>query len=125
MKEKGHQFRVTKVPVADAPPFAKDSKVLALFALSPYSSKIIDGPTPGGKPRKAAVSVVNPDVTKLPAGSAVEFIAVGDRLLGDPFTGGLLLVVAKGKVSSDGTKIDTDAGEGLSVLTWLGVRAAP
>lgn len=125
LKEKGRQLRVTKVPLTDLPPFARGSNVAVMYALAPYSAHFLDGPTPAGKPRKVGVSLPNPDPSKLSAGAAVEFIAVGDVLIGEPFTGGLLIVEATGKVSSDGAKVETDAGEGITLLTWLGVRAKP
>ncbi|MFO5197584.1 hypothetical protein RCL06_24630, partial [Salmonella enterica subsp. enterica serovar Typhimurium] len=57
----------------------------------------------------------------LAEGTAVEFIALGNEFINEPFTAGKLEVVAVGKVT--GGKIVTDAGEGLNTLTWIGVRA--
>ena len=57
--------------------------------------------------------------------SAGELAALRPRTGLDPVDEGLLLVVAEGKVSSDSTKIETTAGEGLTSLTWLGVRPKP
>jgi len=123
-QDKGKTFRVAVGSMADPPPFAKGSKVVGLWVISPFDAKFTDGKTPA-KAMKVGVSVKNPDVTKLPAGSKVEFIAMGDELINTPFTGGALQVVAKGTVSSDGTKIDTDSGEGITYMTWLGVQPAP
>jgi len=125
LKEKGRQLRVTKVPLTELPPFAKGSNVAVMYALSPYGAHFLDGPMPTGKPRRVGVSLPNPDPAKLLAGAAVELVIVGDELLGEPFTGGLLLVQASGKVSSDGTRVETDVDEGITRLTWLGVRPKP
>ena len=38
--------------------------------------------------------------------------------------GGLPLVAARGHVSADGARIETDPGQGIERLTWLAIRAS-
>jgi hypothetical protein len=58
----------------------------------------------------------------LPASAAVDILVLGDDYFSTPPNVGLLSVGAAAHVSTDGTTIQTDPGEGISELTWLGVR---
>jgi hypothetical protein len=122
--DKGKAFRVAKGDVTNPPPFGKGQNLAGLWVLSPFDAKFNDGKAPAVA-MKVGVSVANPDKTKLTAGMLVEFVVMGDELVGTPFTGGILQHGAYGKVSGDASKIDTDAGDGISYMTWLGVRPKP
>ncbi|GAC1598230.1 MAG: hypothetical protein NVS3B20_20570 [Polyangiales bacterium] len=117
----GHQFRIAKVAPADFPPFAKTSKATVFYAMAPFDAKFTDGKT-AASPIKVGVTLTNPDPVAFPAGTPIELLVMGNELLKSPFTGGALLVGATASVSSDGLKIDTNPGEGIVSLTWLGVR---
>lgn len=110
----GSKLRAVKVEEKDYPPFAKSAGVLALFAMNPFDAKITKG--------KVGVSFDAPAGTT--AGAAVEFVALGNTFLTAPFDAGQLVVAGTGKVSADGKTVATDAGQGLSALTWVGVRLA-
>lgn len=110
----GSKLRAVKVEEKDFPPFAKAQGVLALYAMNPFDAKVTKG--------KVGVSFDAPTGTT--AGAAVEFVALGNTFLTAPFDAGRLVVAGTGKVSADGKTVATDAGQGLSALTWVGVRLA-
>ncbi len=110
----GQKLRVTKVETKDFPPFTKGQNVLALYAANPFDAAFTK--------KKVGISFAAP--AGLAAGAKVEFVALGNTFLSAPFDAGLLVVVGGGSVSSDGKTVSTDAGQGLSALTWVGVRAA-
>lgn len=110
----GRRVRVAEVPLDRAPPFAAEGMARGpVFALGPFALKI---------DRPVGLRVANRAM--LPAGSSVEFIAMGDDILSETPTAGHAVVVARGAVSTDGTTIESMAGQGLRSLTWLGVRPA-
>jgi hypothetical protein len=49
-------------------------------------------------------------------------MVLGDNYFSTPPNVGLLAVQAQAHVSADGKTIQTDPGEGIVELTWLGVR---
>ncbi|MBK7402994.1 MAG: hypothetical protein IPJ34_43905 [Myxococcales bacterium] len=110
----GNKLRVAKVETKDYPPFTTGENVLALYAANPFDAKFSKG--------KVGVSFAAP--AGLAAGAAVEFVSLGNTFLSAPFDAGKLIVVGTGKVSADGKTVSTDAGVGLTALTWVGVRAA-
>jgi hypothetical protein len=61
----------------------------------------------------------------LAAAAPVEILALGSYTFPDWITPAAFEVVATGSVSSDGTRIEMDAGEGVPHLTWLAIRATP
>jgi hypothetical protein len=120
----GHQLRVAATKVTDLPEFAKATGAVALYGLGPFgATSTIMGSAggPGGaKAQKVGVRIKN--TVGLAAGQKVEFFVLGVNLLSSPPTAGTAMVVAKGTVSADGATIATDAGEGISTISWLGVR---
>jgi hypothetical protein len=119
----GRQLRVGKANVADLPDFAKPAGADALYGLGPFAASAIASSSasgPGAKGAKMAVHLKNE--IGLAAGQKVEFFVLGVNLLSTPPSAGNALTVAKGTVSADGKLIETDAGEGISTLSWLGVR---
>ncbi len=106
----GDHLRTKIVPEAQYPTFAKGVNVKLLYAASPFDLKSTN--------KKVPLTINN--TAGLAEGTAVEIIGLGSDFLAEPFTAGTLQVVATGKVT--GGKIVTDAGEGLKVLTWIGVR---
>lgn len=111
-EETGHLFKAVKVDPEDYPTFAKDAGLAALYAASPYDSSYT---------KKVGVTIAG--TAGLAEGDAVEIVVVGKEFVKSPFTAGKLEVAATGKV--EGGNIVTDAGEGLSFLTWVGVRKKP
>lgn len=108
--ETGKLFRAVKIETKDYPTFAKGANVAMLYAATPFDAKFT---------KKVAVTFKA--VGDLAEGTAVEIVALGNDFLREPFTAGKLEVVATGKVT--GGRVVTDAGQGISTLTWLGVRA--
>jgi hypothetical protein len=107
--EEGKLFRAVKVETKDFPTFAKDPKIAALYAATPFDAKFKN---------KVAVTIVAP--AGLADGTAVEIVGLGNDFLRSPFTAGSVQVIATGKVA--GGRVVTDAGQGLEYLTWIGVR---
>jgi hypothetical protein len=103
----GNQLRVAKVEAKDYPPFAKEAGVTLLYAANPFDSKY---------DKKVGVKITD---TGLPDGD-VELVILGEEYISKPLTAGTPVVVATGKAS--GGTVTTNAGEGLNVLTWIGVR---
>jgi hypothetical protein len=120
----GHQLRVGAAKITDLPEFAKTSGAVALYGLGPFGATATVMGTasgPGGaKAQKVGVRIKN--TVNLAAGQKVEFFVLGVNLLSAPPTAGTVMVAAKGTVSADGQTIATDAGEGISTISWLGVR---
>lgn len=110
MGKGGDHLRAVPVAEKDYPGFLKTGGVKLLYAATPFDAKFT---------KKVSVSINS--TGGLADGTAVEFVAIGNEFLKEPFTAGTLEVVATGKVS--GGKIVTDAGQGISTLTWIGVRA--
>jgi hypothetical protein len=52
----------------------------------------------------------------------VELLVLGDDYFSIPPSVGVFGVAAAAHVSPDGLTIQTDVGEGIRELTWLGVR---
>jgi hypothetical protein len=104
-------LRVASVPLADAPPFAVIAGFEATYAIAPSEVRAS---------KKMRVTLKN--AAALPPGAAVEILMVGDDFVSVSPTVGIAQVVAAGHVSADGASITSDPGEGVTVLTWLGVR---
>jgi hypothetical protein len=103
----GNQLRVSKVEAKDYPPFAKDAGVTALYAVNPFDSKY---------DKKVGIEIANTGIADGP----VEFVILGEEYISKPLTAGLPVVVATGTVTGGTAK--TNDGEGLNILTWIGVR---
>ncbi len=120
--DEGKQFRALGIPAAKRPAFAGEALGLgALWALTPFEAAVIDEQS--GSPALARISADN--TLGLPADTAVEWLALGSYLFADWVKPAAFEVVASGKVSTDGTRIEMDAGQGVRYLTWLGVRKKP
>jgi hypothetical protein len=118
----GRQFRVLPIPAAQRDHFADGALGLAaLWALMPFEAAIVQESS--GAPALARISADNSAV--LPADTAVEWLALGSYLFADWVAPAQFEVVATGKVSSDGLRIEMDAGQGTPYLTWIGVRKKP
>ncbi len=107
----GQQLRVVEVPLDRAPPFVAGQGLTTVYALAPFAM-LSSVPMP--------LRIANRG--RLAAGTAVEFVVMGEELLVPPVTGGQPIVAATGTVSADGASIDTDPGQGLRFLTWVGFR---
>lgn len=111
--ELGQRLRWVLVRDEGLPEWAPAEGVAAMFALAPFN---LTADQPMG------LSV--PNVGRLAAGAQVEFVMLDNDILSDPPNAGRGRVVARGAVSDDGLRVSTGAGEGLRVLTWVGVRPA-
>lgn len=107
----GDLFRAVKMDTANYPGWGKDVGIKLLYAGAPFDSKY---------DKKVGITIS--DAAGMAPGTPVEFVACGNEFLKTPFTAGTLQVVATGKVSADGKSIQTDPGEGLTYVTWIGVR---
>ncbi len=107
----GRTFRYAQVAPERAPRFAAGAALV--YALAPFDAK-------PSKPLSVTVTAS----TGLAPGAAVEFVVMGGVELKSPNGGGLPQVAARGHVSDDGTSVSTDAGQGVSLLTWLAIRPA-
>ena len=103
------------------PTFAVGKNVLALYGLAPFDMKVCTA-RPCDDTNLVKMSVTLTNETGLPAGTAVELIVLDTNLFSIPFSAGTGKVAATGTVSADGKTITTDAGQGLTSLTWIGVR---
>ncbi|MGH7439912.1 MAG: carboxypeptidase-like regulatory domain-containing protein [Polyangiaceae bacterium] len=108
----GRTLRVAQVPLDKAPAYAAAANLAAIYALAPSGAK------PSSK-----MGVMLRNTAGLPPSSAVDFMVLGDDYFSMPPDVGELAVQAEGHVSADGQIIQTDPGEGIVELTWLGVRA--
>jgi hypothetical protein len=118
----GRQFRALSIPAAQRDAFADPKlSVTALWALTPFEAAIVDEATLA--PALARLTAEN--TLGLPADTPVEWLALGSYLFADWVKPARFEVVATGKVSSDGARVEMDAGQGVRYLTWLGVRKKP
>ncbi len=108
LKEKGEELRIVKVAAKDTPAFAKEPAPALLYGAMPFDAKFS---------KKVGVTIANNG--GLAEGTAVEIFALGSDFVKDR-TAGKAVAQATAKVV--GGKIQTDAGEGITLLTWIGVR---
>jgi hypothetical protein len=108
----GRTLRVAQVPLDEAPAHAAAANLAAIYVLAPSGAK------PSSK-----MGVTLRNSAGLPPSSAVDFLVLGDDYFSMPPDVGELAVQAVGHVSADGKTIQTDPGEGIVEITWLGVRA--
>lgn len=109
------RFRAVAVPPEKAPPFVPAGVVFdALYALGPSATTL----TP---PARVTFATPSP----WPPGASVEIHAHGlDEGSATP-TWGSMSKVATGHVSEKGDAVSIDPGEGLPLLTWVGLRLTP
>jgi hypothetical protein len=105
----GHQLRVLAIASPASLPFVGTPPPDALYACSPFEVSFS---------QKASLSIVNHG---LPAGAAVEIQQLRG-LVNDGAPAGHWLHAANAHVSADGKNITTDPGEGVTELTWLGLK---
>ncbi len=111
----GRQLRVASVPLGAAPDFARGlSGVVALYALAP-----------SGAAASSPLGVHLLNDVGLPASAAFALDVLDDDYRPVPPTAGTARRAATGHVSVDGRTLDTDAGQGITRLTWLVVRTLP
>jgi len=108
----GRTLRVVQVPLDKAPPYAAPAKLSAIYAIAPSGAKA-----------SAKMGVTLRNSAGLPPSSAVDVLVLGDDYFSMPPNVGELAVQAAAHVSADGMTIQTDPGEGIVELTWIGVRA--
>lgn len=110
--ELGRRLRVAQVPVDRAPPFAREGRAQAVWALAPFA---LTSTRPLG--------LRLPNTLGLPAGTAVDLVMMGGDILPPLSNAGRAVAAARGAVTPDGMFVETLPGEGVSKLTWVGVRA--
>ncbi len=108
----GRTLRVVQVPLDKAPPYAAPANLAAIYAIAPSGAKA-----------SAKMGVTLNNTAGLPPSSAVDVMVLGDDYFSMPPNVGELAVQAVAHVSADGKTIQTDPGEGIVELTWIGVRA--
>ncbi len=107
----GHQLRVLSIAQPTSLPFVDASAPpAALYACAPFETAFA---------AKASLSLANR--ANLPAGAAAEIRSLVG-LVNDGPPAGRLVHAANAHVSSDGMTITTDAGEGVTELTWIAVE---
>ncbi len=106
----GRVLRFVKVPLDRAPPFAAGATLV--YALAPFEAHPSN-----------PVSLALAETGGLAAGSAVEILVMDGLDLEADNSSGVPRVAARGHVTEDGARIETDPGEGLTLLTWIAVRA--
>jgi hypothetical protein len=113
--EDQRRFRAVAVPPEKVPPFVPDGLVFgALYALGPSGAKLVP-------PAPAAFATPS----KWPPGASVEVYAHGLDEWSTTPPWASMSKVAMGHVSASGDAVSLDPGEGLPVLTWVGLRLAP
>lgn len=117
----GRTVRVASVPLASAPGYATAANVDAIYAIAPSGAKSRPD-VDGGAQLLVKMGVTLKNSAGLPASTAVDLLVLGDDYSSIPPNVGVLAVAASAHVSADGQTIQTDPGEGISELTWLGVR---
>ena len=110
--ELGRRLRVAQVPVDRAPPFAREGRVQAVWALAPFA---LTSSRPLG--------LRLPNTLGLAPGAAVDVVMMGGDVLPPRSNAGRAVDAARAVVSADGMSVETLPGEGVSLLTWVGVRA--
>jgi hypothetical protein len=104
-------LRVVPVPLASAPSWAAANNVAAVYALAPS----------GAKP-SVPMGVVLRNAVGFPASAGVDILVLSDDYYSTPPSVGDLVLQATAHVSADGTKIQTDPGQGITEITWLAIR---
>lgn len=108
-------FRAAEFPGGQVPEAVDPSLGLeALFALSPVGASLCP-----------PAQLILPNRTGLPAGAAVEVLLHGVEVEEEYAPYGGWAKVSDARVSSDGATIETLPGQGLPVLSLIGVRRAP
>lgn len=110
--ELGRRLRVAQVPVDRAPPFAREGRVQAVWALAPFA---LTSTRPLG--------LRLPNTLGLAPGAPVDLVMMGGDILPPRSNAGRAVDAARAAVSADGAFVETLPGEGISQLTWVGVRA--
>jgi hypothetical protein len=106
-------FRARSVPRAAWPPFVRGAGALAaLYAVAPYEA-VIDPPGATLRLRNSAA---------LPAGSAVDLLALGSLVWPGGPEPGTLVPIASAHVTADGTEVLLDGDARILFVTWFALR---
>lgn len=116
------KFQLGQAKATELPDFAAGTGAVALYGLAPFGATTVQMGSSGPAAKTVKMAVHLKNSFGLAAGAKVQFFVLGVNLLSTPPSAGSALNVAKGTVSADGKTIDTDAGEGISILSWLGVK---
>lgn len=108
----GRMLRVAEVAPDRAPPFAREGRAQAVWALAPFNLQSSVG-----------FGIRVPNTLGLAPGARVEFFAMGWELLPPRANAGRAVDVATGAVTPDGAAIESDPDAGVPALTWIAVRA--
>jgi hypothetical protein len=118
----GAELRVRRVPDALVPRFAGIATgVRAMYALEPFESSF---ELPGAPPTPTDVRPSFSNAARLPAGAAVDVLALGSYVFPRWIAPATFQRVAGAHVSTDGARVELDPGEGVPHLTWIALRLA-
>ena len=121
--DEGRTYKVLRVPAERQTAFVPDELgVAAVWAFYPFEASF----RPLADPFALTTARLSfPNDSGLPASSAVELLALGSFVFPTWVTPATFEVVATGQVTADGLRIEMSPGEGVSYLTWIGIRPAP
>jgi hypothetical protein len=116
----GKKFRVLSIPADQRARFANPALgIRALSALAPFESSFITD-----RDESLALARLSfKNSAGFAAGTAIEVLALGTYLFPEWIQPAAFVPVATARVTSDGGRIEMDPGQGLSHLTWVGLRA--
>ncbi len=109
--ELGRRVRSVPIPPERRPSWAATMGVVGMWALAPFGLR---------SNRPFGIRVAN--TARLPAGSSVEFVALGAEPFLPPVNAGQPVPVGTGTVTPDGMFIATDAGQGPTFVSWIAIR---
>jgi hypothetical protein len=119
--EEGKKFIALQVPAEQHASYIDPSlNVTLLYAFYPFESSFR---LAADISQYAKARLSFPNDAGWPAGTPVEMLALGTYIFPEWLTPAVFEVVATGVVSTDGSTIETNPGEGFEHLTWVGVRA--
>ena len=104
-------FRAVEIPVVGTNIPANDMGFELIYGVAPIHTRFCP-----------AAGLTLPNTANWPADSVVEFFINGTTVFEDFAPYGGWAKIAEGAVSSDGTTVSTNAGEGVTELDTVGVR---
>jgi hypothetical protein len=125
--EHGDWVALTRFPLSEHVPCFLDPAhlPLALYVFTPFDTYIIE-PGTVADPVHINAGLDLPNETGLSPGTAVDIYVVGGMYGHDiDILEGEWTRLAGATVSTDGTRIQTAAGDGIPYLSWFGIYEAP
>ncbi len=116
----GRNLRALRVPAERFAEFGVDPSHFAVYAFAPFEAWFRNA----DKSETTARLSFATDGSRA-AGTKIEVAALGSYLFPTWITPAAFEPIATGTVSTDGTTIEMDSGEGLRYLTWVALRELP